>query len=229
MAYQTYIFRAETEPDLARELINRYRGTLEKTGISHVMSPDIPPNSPNLYFVGAKAEDGRCVGAMGMYVCSPNGGPLEDAFCSIDDAIGPRFRAAAKDGLAKLCLGFVEPEHRSAGLYTHIIRVVIAVLPSLGVRHVTAVGSREGIRYYQHRGLRKDTSIGEVAYPPGGFVSYVGWADIAFLPDASAQERQAVHEMRGVLCSEPHSKKPAPRRRTSVLRTRARELRFKVA
>ncbi len=227
MPYSIHIFRAENDPALAKSLINKYRNSLAQNGIFHVMSLDISPEDPNLYFVTARTAAGCHIGAMGVYICRSNGGPLEDAFCAIDSKISPQFRAKAKAGLANLCLGFVDPRHRHAGLYAHVIRVVVAMLPSMGVRHIAAVGSKKGIQYYGKFGMLVDNSVGnngEVSYPPG-FSSNIGWADLLDPPKSCADELLRIDEIKRILHVK-HPRKPKQRRHTSMLSARAQDLKY---
>ncbi len=227
MKYTVNIFRAESDPALAKSLIGQYRSLLAQMGVSHVMSLDIPPDSPNLYFAAARTSDGNHIGAMGAYICSPAGGDLENAFCKMAPGITERFRAQAHEGLANLCLGFVDPRHRNNGLYAHIIRVVVAMLPTMGIRYITAAGATKGIRYYGRFGMLMDESVGDngkFMYPPG-ICSNLGWADLLNPPMSTADEQFVIQEMRQTLCARQPDR-PRPRRHTSALNRRAQDLSF---
>ncbi len=203
MGYSTHIFCAEDNPSLARELIENYAFSLAQAGIQHVMTLNIPSNSPKTTFVTVRTDDGRHVGAIGVYVCSSEGGEVENAFCALDQQVATRFHRSAGEGLALLCLGWVDPAHRNAGLYTRIIRLAVAILPFLRVRYVTAIGSKEGLLHYRKFGMVPDKTAGrggEIAYPLGGFVSLVGWGDVEKAKKSLAREQQIIQQIRKSLC-----------------------------
>ncbi len=224
--YSMRFFCAQDDPVLAGELIGKYAKALEEDGIQHVMSLDIPKNSPRVYFVCVSDGEGNNVGAMGAYIFCPDGGLLERSFCSVAPEAAPRFQEAVKDGLAKVCFGWVDPEHRRKGLYPKIIRALVAVLPALGIYRVTALGSAAGVRYYGKFGLVPDKSVGqdgELAYPSGGFVSHLGWADLRCFEHVRPKEREAIRRIRTELVSEK-SVEQRRRRHTSVLNERIQKV-----
>ncbi len=191
-------FCARDRPILSANLIATYTSEIRKTGIQHVMSMDISPRSSRLHFVRARNDAGLNLGALGIYVCSRDGGPVERQFCALDASAASTFNNNTRQGLAFLCLGWVAPAHRHAGLYRQIIRVAIALLPFLGVRVITAVGSTKGMRYYREFGVVVDPTVGEhglVNYP-SGFRSHVGWAEIVALSEADHKERSAILNLR---------------------------------
>ncbi len=204
--YTMRFFCAANRPRIAHELMQHYTSTLAGMGIDRVVSMSLRCDSPDLYFVCAETVSGKRVGALAAYRCSQDlRGPVEAEFCALGASVADELRHRAQEGLANLCLGWVDPQHRRAGLYARIIRTLLAALPAVGIHHMTAMGATKGMTYYRKFGLLVDPSVGDngAFHYPKGYVSQLGWGSVLNLTEAAETERNTIGRLRSAMSSTP--------------------------